>query len=137
MTAYRFNNHHRPGTQPGVPGPWCRASHLPVSERLAQSDDRRCLHDCPDSDIEEYTPEPEPVDTTEPDTAAGIASQFSAAEVECLIRTAGNLYDGADPDDLSQWQHELAGKAAAILRAEDDAEVAALLGNDDEDADTD
>jgi hypothetical protein len=44
---YRFTHHYNER------GNWCRFSHVAVSERLAKSDDRRCGHGCPDSDIEE------------------------------------------------------------------------------------
>jgi hypothetical protein len=52
VPRWRFTDHRMPARRPGEEGTWCRASGLPVSERLATSDDRRCLHNCPDSDIE-------------------------------------------------------------------------------------
>lgn len=47
---FRWNDHRNAN------GVWCRCSHLPVSDKLAESDDKRCLHECPDSTIEPIPP---------------------------------------------------------------------------------
>ncbi len=51
-------------------------------------------------------------------TLTGISEEFSAGDIECLVRTAGEAVCG-DLDDLSSVQQALAEQAYALLQAED------------------
>lgn len=57
----------------------------------------------------------------------GIAALFDARELECLVRAAVELRNGCDPDDLSEFQLEVLGRAGAAVAAEDDAREEHIL----------
>lgn len=62
-------------------------------------------------------------------TLTGISDVFSAADIECLIRTAGEAVCG-DLDDLSSLQRTLAERAYALMQAEDTDDPADLADDD-------
>jgi hypothetical protein len=110
---FRFTNHHMPSTTPGVPGPWCPSSLLPVSEHLAARLDRRCLNYCPDSDIEAIPETPNagtavaPVGRFHPRTGPGEVPMLQNHGFEInAYEDAGSLIVSIDSEAAESMCHD-------------------------------